>query len=213
MAINSGRLGLLLLSGVAIAAVLLARRQQAGETQDSAGWFLPDVFGFMKTTIAGAIGYDMQESWMIREKIKKDEQLRLTVYETKKGNGDWTIGYGHKVKQGERYFPVGDVKTITAVEANLLFEQDIKREGTDKINRWLTVTLSQLQFDALVSMAYNAPSLCYQRVIPLVNQGRHEEAARAIETAQSSSAPWSAYPGLKLRRQEEAAMYRQGTPD
>ncbi|WP_375591982.1 lytic transglycosylase domain-containing protein [Chitiniphilus eburneus] len=49
MAINSGRLGLLLLSGVAIAAVLLARRQQAGETQDSAGWFLPDIFGFMKT--------------------------------------------------------------------------------------------------------------------------------------------------------------------
>jgi GH24 family phage-related lysozyme (muramidase) len=143
--------------------------------------------------------------------VEKMASSRLPPYETRKGNGDWTVGYGHKIKKGEPYYPYGNVRSITEQQANSLFDADVKREGEDKVNSWVNVSLTQLQFDALVSMAFNAPGLCKSLVIPLVNQGKHIEAAATIKTAQSSSAPFSVYPGLKKRREKEAAIYLQGS--
>lgn len=78
--------------------------------------------------------------------IKQYEGLRLKAYQDQ--GGVWTIGYGHTggVRAGQ---------TITQETADRLFDGDVRKfvEGVNKETYF--VDLTQSQFDALVSFAYN----------------------------------------------------------
>lgn len=78
--------------------------------------------------------------------IKQYEGLRLTAYQDQ--GGVWTIGYGHT---GGVYYG----QTITQSEADRLFNSDVAKfvEGVNK--KTYDIDLTQNQFDALVSFAYN----------------------------------------------------------
>jgi lysozyme len=78
------------------------------------------------------------------ELIKQFEGLRLKAYKDQKGV--WTIGYGHTggVKSGD---------VITEQEAEKLLENDLKT-AENAVNEQ-NLSLSQNQFDALVSFVYN----------------------------------------------------------
>lgn len=78
------------------------------------------------------------------ELIKRFEGLRLKAYQDSRGT--WTIGYGHTggVKSGD---------TITEQEAVELLARDLKT-AEDAVNEQ-NLSLSQNQFDALVSFVYN----------------------------------------------------------
>ncbi len=78
------------------------------------------------------------------ELIKRFEGLRLKAYQDSRGT--WTIGYGHTggVKSGD---------TITEQEAVELLARDLKT-AEDAVNEQ-NLSLSQNQFDALVSFVFN----------------------------------------------------------
>jgi GH24 family phage-related lysozyme (muramidase) len=70
------------------------------------------------------------------------------------GVGNWTVGYGHKVTPWDRAHGMF-VHPITERHASDLFNRDISNVANG-ISRQIHVPLSQRQFDAIVSLAYNA---------------------------------------------------------
>jgi lysozyme len=104
-----------------------------------------------------------------------DKQGKLT------GNGDWTIGYGHKItapelKQG-LYF-----KGIESSDGLELFKNDLG-EFVKAVNDLLTVFVTQNELDALVSYAYQQGkyNTNLKAVTNLINQYKFEEAAKYIQ--------------------------------
>lgn len=79
------------------------------------------------------------------ELIKFFEGLRLEAYFCPAGLE--TIGYGHVLKKG-------DPKKITESEANQILKKDLEYFETE-VKNMLKVQVSQNQFDALVSFAFN----------------------------------------------------------
>lgn len=91
----------------------------------------------------------MKITELMKSKIKEWEGCRLVAYRCPAGL--WTIGYGHTGSD------VMEGKRITQNEADALFDKDV-----GVFERWMTlliehnhVTLSQCQFDAVVSFCYN----------------------------------------------------------
>lgn len=87
--------------------------------------------------------------------IKHFEGLELKAY--KCPSGVWTIGWGHTagVQQGQ---------TITEQQAQEIFENDMKVYER-YVNYYVKHTLTQNQFDALVSFTYNCGPGNLQKLI------------------------------------------------
>jgi lysozyme len=81
--------------------------------------------------------------------LKMFESFRSIPY--KDSSGKPTIGYGHLIKPGEVFGAVSNG------QATSLLTTDIKW-AEDAVNQLVTLTISQPQFDALVSFTYNAGS-------------------------------------------------------
>ena len=81
----------------------------------------------------------------MEELIKHFEGLELNAYQC--AAGVWTIGYGHTkgVQSG---------MSISEARANEMLEEElVEYEGY--VNDMVSVSLSQCQFDAMVSWVYN----------------------------------------------------------
>lgn len=141
--------------------------------------------------------------------IKYYEGCRLTAY--KCPAGVWTIGYGHTgpdVKPG---------MVITVQRADELLWQDVQRFVRD-VNSLVKVPLTEGQFDALVSFAFNvgsdidadtiAEGLGDSTLLKLVNAGRFDAAAG--EFGKWNKAGGKVLEGLTRRRATEAALFRSG---
>ena len=90
--------------------------------------------------------------------IKDVEKLSLVAYNLK--DGRITVGYGHAKKPEESKYKVGD--RITPQKAEELFKKDLKwaEDGVKRMfaqweNEDIYMKVTQGQFDAMVSMAYN----------------------------------------------------------
>ena len=120
-----------------------------------------------------------------------------------------TIGYGHLIKSGE-YFRNG----ITESVATELLRSDIATaERAVKSN--ITVSLSQNQFDALVSLAYNigAKNFATSTVVKYINNQKFRSSI--YPNLESAWKAWNRSQGkisngLINRRQNEWNMYNQG---
>jgi len=92
--------------------------------------------------------------------IKSFEGCKLTAYYDSNGKV-WTIGYGHTGKD------VYKGLVITQQQAENLLKQDLKsHENYVKNKKYVTIQLSQNQFDALTSFTFNCgpknlKELCY----------------------------------------------------
>ncbi len=93
-------------------------------------------------------------------------QPALKVYKDSAGHP--TIGYGHKIKRGEDFS-----KGITKEQALKLLRRDVQI-AVDTVNTSVKVPLSQAQFDALVSLAFNIGSPRFQKstLVRDLNNGR-----------------------------------------
>lgn len=97
--------------------------------------------------------------------IKSFEGLRLTAYKAVPTEVWWTIGYGHyapEVKKGQ---------VITEAKAEAYLRQDLAT--AEKAVNGLNKKLTQNQFDALVSFAFNCGAgslntLCKNRALPQI---------------------------------------------
>jgi len=137
--------------------------------------------------------------------IKGYEKLRLNEYKDQAGYE--TIGYGHKVLPGEDFS-----KGVTKDQALTLLKQDVQT-AVGQVNSALKVSVKQNQFDALVSLAFNAGG---KSVLP------SNQMMRAVNGGSVTEANFTAYryihvdgkpvvsQGLLNRREAEYQMYSGG---
>lgn len=122
--------------------------------------------------------------------------------------GRWTIGYGHTkgVRSGMK---------ITKAEADDILRADLV-EFEDDVNKLVKVALTQAQFDALVSFAFNVGSaaLASSTLLRKLNAGDADGAAAQFirwnkATVKGKKVVLS---GLTRRRAAEAALFSMDAP-
>lgn len=131
---------------------------------------------------------------------KKFEGLRLKAYAD--GNGNMTIGYGHRIRTEERK------KTISIVEAEKLFLEDMneveKQVTAEELN------LNQHQFDAVCDFVYNVGIGNFRQstLIKLIKENRNNIAI-AKEFMKWIYIKGKKSDGLVHRREVEYLVYFQ----
>lgn len=124
--------------------------------------------------------------------IKRYEGLRLTAYKAHKSEAFYTIGYGH--------YGVNAGTIITKLQANELFNRDIIK-FENSVNK-LGLSLTQNQFDALVSFTYNCGSANLKRLVKGRNKRQIADAMLLYNKAGGQTLA-----GLTRRRKEERALF------
>ena len=133
------------------------------------------------------------------ELIKEFEGCRLTSYVCPAGV--LTIGYGSTgphVKEG---------LTITPKEATDLLAKDLTR-FEDAVNGLVKVPMTQGQFDALVSFAFNCGIGALQESTLLRLLNKEDYVAAAAQFDRWVMGPNGPLPGLVRRRDAEEALFR-----
>jgi len=146
----------------------------------------------------------MQTSQAGLNLIKRCEGFRSHAY--KDVNGNWTIGYGHRLK-GTEWFPEGVNQTF----ATKLLADDVQT-AEQAVERLVKVALTQGQFDALVDFCYNlgAGRLASSTLLKVLNDGRYADAAQQL--LQWDVAAGTENAGLKARREAEIALWNEEAP-
>lgn len=115
--------------------------------------------------------------------------------------GVWTIGYGHTEGVTKESAP------ITEPEACDLLLADLASHYAPGVDRLLTVPVSQRQFDALVSFAYNVGvgALAESTLLKKLNAGFGDAAGR--EFLRWTKSKGRVLGGLVKRRAAEQALF------
>jgi GH24 family phage-related lysozyme (muramidase) len=134
--------------------------------------------------------------------IREFEGFRATAY--RDAVGVWTIGFGHTAMAGPPDVTAG--QRITRAEAEEILAQDVSRFAGD-VARMIRVPLTDAQFSALVSFAYNVGPGAFRgsSVLKAVNSGDFAAVPRRL--ALWTRAGGRVLPGLIRRRAAEAALF------
>lgn len=138
------------------------------------------------------------------ELIKSFEGLMLKAYpDPGTGNEPWTIGYGTTIYPDGRKVRKGDLCTKAQAEEWLRHDVDRFAEKVDKL-----VAVSQPQFDALVSFAYNVGIGALQKSTLLrMVKGNPSNLAIRSQFLRWNRAGGKVMAGLTRRREKEAEAY------
>lgn len=132
--------------------------------------------------------------------IKKFEGCRLTAYKPVAAEKYWTIGYG-------RYSPeITQGMTITQAQAEQFLKEDLAKYEDYVMATGLTLT--QNQFDALVSFTYNCGA---GNLAKLVKGRDYQQIADAMLLYNKGSG--QVLEGLARRRRAERELFLSGTSD
>jgi RHS repeat-associated protein len=137
--------------------------------------------------------------------IKKYEKLRLNPYKDQAGYE--TIGYGHKILPGEDFS-----NGITKAQALDLLNHDAQG-AVSAVNASLNVPVKQNQFDALVSLAFNAGPVSVKatnQMMRAVNAGNVTEENFTAYRFVHVNGQAVVSQGLLRRREDEYLMYSEG---
>lgn len=160
----------------------------------------------------------MLMSTAARLNMRSTEKKVLKYYDDggKIGRGNCTWGVGILAHRGP---------CTKAELARSVTDVDIEREFASRlataersVRRNVKAELTQAQFDALVSLTYNAGVKGSFPVYALLNSGEYERAASYIASMttakQKLKGKWVqvSMPGLVARRQEESAPFRKLSP-
>lgn len=140
------------------------------------------------------------------ELIKKFEGCKLTAY--RDSVGVWTIGFGH----------TKDVKAdmvITAGQAEQFLKDDVVyfENGVNKLLKTLKAPVTQNQFDALISFAFNLglgnlrKSTLAKKLYVMQQNDRDSVQAVADEFPRWNKAGGQVLTGLTHRRNAERALF------
>lgn len=135
--------------------------------------------------------------------IKSQEGLSLKACKAIPSETYWTIGYGHygaEVKANQ---------TITEPEAEALLRKDLK-VFESAINNCIKVKLTQSQFDACVSLAYNIGTGAFAEsdIVKFINSNKFGHAC--VDFPSWRRAGGQILEGLKNRRQKEMELFGLG---
>ena len=130
--------------------------------------------------------------------IQKFEGCELEAYQC--SAGVWTIGYGHTKD-------VVEGMTITKEQAEQMLVDEL-HEYENYINQYVTVALSQNQFDALVSWVYNLgpANLKASTMLKVLNSGKYEDVPAQMK--RWNKAGGKVLEGLIRRREAEACLFK-----
>jgi GH24 family phage-related lysozyme (muramidase) len=136
------------------------------------------------------------------ELIKTFEGFRARAY--RDPVGVWTIGYGHTSMAGVPEVRAGMV--VSEAEATEILRRDVEMFARG-VRQRLTRAVSDAQFSALVSFAYNVGLGAFAKssVLRAVNAGEFEAVPRRL--ALWTKAGGRTLPGLIRRRAAEAALF------
>ena len=131
--------------------------------------------------------------------LKFFEGCRLTAYQD--SVGVWTIGYGHT--KG-----VYDGMTITQEEAEQMLLTELE-EYEGYVEKYVTVPLTQNQFDALVVWVYNLGPTNFRNstLLKELNSGNYTAAGKEI--TRWNKAGGKVLAGLVRRREAEAKLFNE----
>lgn len=131
--------------------------------------------------------------------IREFEGLRLTSY--RDPVGIWTVGFGttHGAHPDQ---------TITEAQAETMLRQEVERLEPI-ISSAVKVPITQNQYDALISFAYNlgVANLTRSTLLLKLNKG---DATAVSEFARWNKAGAKVLPGLTRRRAAEANLFGAG---
>lgn len=136
--------------------------------------------------------------------IKGFESLQLKPYLDQANI--WTIGYGHTSGVTQK------TSTITVEQADYFLKKDLGNAEAG-VNKYVTISLSQNEFNALVSFTYNAGigKLLSSTLIRKLNcgdkQGTAREFGRWVYYRDPSSGNMVVSNGLARRRKAEAELF------
>lgn len=132
------------------------------------------------------------------------EGFRAKAYPDPGSGGEpWTIGYGTTVYKGN---PVVEGMVITKEEAAESFQKDLSK-FEKAVRKAVKVSLTQHQFDALVSFTYNVGVGAFQSstLLRKLNKGNYMGAANEFPRWNKASGKIMA--GLIERRETERALF------
>jgi lysozyme len=116
--------------------------------------------------------------------------------------GVWTIGFGHT---GSDVLPG---VTIDDARAEHLLSADLRR-FEDAVNAYVKVRITQNQFDALVSLAFNIGVANFRASTLLKKLNRGEYGGTASEFGRWIHSGGQMLPGLIRRRAEERDLFQK----
>lgn len=142
------------------------------------------------------------------EHVKRWEGLKLTAYpDPGSKNGEpWTIGYGHT---SDGFMKVARGLSITVQQAEAALEFDLN-ETAAKVDELVKVELSDNQFGALVSFAFNVGLAAFARSTLLKKLNKGDLAAVPGELARWNKNDGKVMKGLVNRRAAEAGLWAKG---
>lgn len=141
--------------------------------------------------------------------IKQHEGLRLTAYpDAGYGWARGTIGYGHTSAAGSPEVTRG--MRITAAEAEAILRRDLGKFER-AVSSMVHVALTQAQFDALVSLAFNIGPGALEKstLLRLLNRSDYQGAADQFERWNKSAG--KVLSGLVKRRTAERTLFLDGS--
>jgi GH24 family phage-related lysozyme (muramidase) len=164
-------------------------------------WFYV-VAGFLLlgAVVGGVAVYQISRRGI--DRIKKHEAFRAEPYRDQAGH--MTIGWGHKILPNETY------TRITTEQGERLLQIDLAM-AEEVINRKVAVPISQNQYDALVSFAYNvgaqafADSTLLKKLNARDYAGAADELLRWKYVTQGGNKVVSS--GLLARRNDERELF------
>jgi len=135
--------------------------------------------------------------------IKEFEGCKLKSYQCSAKK--WTIGFGNTFYEDGS--PVMPGHAITQEKANRLFEI-IANEFADTVDKVVTANVSENQFGALVSFAYNCGIANLQKstLLKKVNANPNDQSIKA-EFLKWNKAGGKVLAGLTRRREAESKLY------
>ena len=145
----------------------------------------------------------MKTTAKCRAMIKRHEGVRLRPYQCPAGL--WTVGVGHLIGDGKS-LPDEWNKTFTQEEVDAILAADLVRFERGVL-RLCPAALTQGQFDALVSFAFNVGLGSLQRSTLRMKTNRGEKESASKEFMKWTKAGGKVLPGLVKRRKDETALY------
>jgi lysozyme len=147
--------------------------------------------------VLGLGWFQMRTSEAGIDLIKSFEGCRTVAYQDVVGV--WTIGYGHTID-------VKEGMSITQHQCDVMLEVDIETYE-NYVNEQVDVSLTQNQFDALVSWVYNLgpTNLRNSTMLKVLNAGKYDEVPYQMK--RWNRAGGKVLKGLVVRRKAEAELF------
>jgi lysozyme len=195
------------LACAAIAAFIIVRSatreegyQQQEDFFDAAQTTFDETIGVVSNVFSSGDLQEMVTSQQMKDVLKRREKLSLTRYAL--GDGGYTWGYGHFSKNPDE-LPM----TINVEMAEAIFEDDVINRAEKWVKLYVSVPLTQNQFDALVSIAFNMSPQSFKKFATAVNAGQ------GIDDIAAQSIAWvdpKFQNGIRNRRNEELRIFNDG---